>query len=118
MFKGHRGYGLGNVLGGLFRVAAPLLKKGGKALLKEGAKTGLGVLSDVLSGNSLKTAAKNRSRVAGKRLIGQMLGTTNSAESKGTPRKRIKLSQSKKRGHKLLGKKRVNKSRHRDIFSI
>ena len=39
--KSTRGRGLGNLLGGLFRSVVPLLKSGGKALLKEGAKTGM-----------------------------------------------------------------------------
>ena len=39
--KSTRGRGLGNLLGGLFRSVVLLLKSGGKALLKEGAKTGM-----------------------------------------------------------------------------
>ena len=39
--KSMRGRGRGNLLGGLFRPVVPVLKSGGKALLKEGAKTGM-----------------------------------------------------------------------------
>ena len=39
--KSTRGRRTGNLLGGLFRSVVPLLKSGGKALLKEGAKTGM-----------------------------------------------------------------------------
>ena len=71
-----RGLGLGSVLGGLFRMAVPLLKQGGKALLKEGAKTGLQVAQDVMSGQTLKTAAQQRAKQAGKRLFEQAIGQT------------------------------------------
>lgn len=71
-----RGLGLGSVLGGLFRMAVPLLKQGGKALLKEGAKTGLQVAQDVMSGQTLKTAAQQRAKQAGKRLFQQAIGQT------------------------------------------
>ena len=51
---GLRGRGLGSILGGLLRTAVPLLKRGGKALLKEGIRSGLGVAQDVLSGQNIK----------------------------------------------------------------
>lgn len=69
-----RGNGLGNVLSGLFRSAVPLLKQTGKAILKEGAKTGLKVAGDVLSGQNVKDAASQRAREAGKRLYTQAIG--------------------------------------------
>ena len=61
-----RGRGLGSLLSGLVRSAVPLLKSGGKALLKEGAKTGTQLAQDVLSGQNLKSAAKRRAQEAGK----------------------------------------------------
>ena len=57
-----RGRGLGSLLSGLVRSAVPLLKSGGKALLKEGAKTGMQLAQYVLSGQNLKSAAKQRAQ--------------------------------------------------------
>ena len=42
--------GLGNLLGGLFRSAIPLLKKGAKALRKTALQAGADIVGDVLSG--------------------------------------------------------------------
>ena len=64
-----RGRVLGSLLGGLIRSAVPLLKSGGKALLQEGAKTGEQLAGDVLSGQSFKSAAKQRAQEAEKRLF-------------------------------------------------
>ena len=88
-----RGHGLGGLLAGIGRAVVPLLKKGGKALLKEGARTGLQAAHDVLSSSSssstssrrrVGSALKQRSGRAVKRLLNQALG--------GGPRKRIKTS--------------------------
>ena len=56
------------------RSAVPRLKSGGKYLLKEGAKTGMHLAQDVLSGQNLKSAAKQRAQEAGKRLFYQAVG--------------------------------------------
>ena len=69
-----RGRGLGSLLGGIGRTLIPLLKSGGKALLKEGARTGMQVAQDVLSGQNLKSAMKQRAKQAGKRLFHQAVG--------------------------------------------
>ena len=49
--------GRGSLLSGLVFSAVPRLKSGGKSLLKEGAKTGMHLAQDVLSGQNLKSAA-------------------------------------------------------------
>lgn len=88
-----RGHGLGNILGGLTRAIVPMLKRGGQAILKEGARSGMGVLSDVLAGQSFKQAAQKRSKEAGKRLLGrasQVLGAPpGQPESKRIKRRSI-----------------------------
>ena len=48
--------GLGNVLSGWFRSVLPLMKRGGKALLKEGVRTAVQVGSDVFDGKYIKAA--------------------------------------------------------------
>ena len=74
-----RGRGLGNLMGSLFRSVVPLLKSSGKALLKEGAKSGMQLAQDVLFGQSLKTAAKRKAQEAGKRLFHQAVGKVTGA---------------------------------------
>ena len=53
-----RGHGLGSLFGGLLRSAMPLIKRGAVALGKGALKTGVRIADDVLSGQSLKRAAK------------------------------------------------------------
>ena len=97
---GMRGNGLGNVLSGLFRTAIPLLKRGGKALLKEGARAGLGVAQDVISGQNIKSALKSRSKKAGKRILNNAIGQFQMSAPPGQPaikrkRRTKKVKQSK-----------------------
>ena len=64
-----RGYGLGSVLGGLFRSVLPMAKSALKSVGKEALRTGVGIASDVLSGQDLKTAAETRAKHAGRVLL-------------------------------------------------
>lgn len=64
-----KGHGIGNVLSGLVRLAVPVLKSTGKAVLKEGLRTGIDVLGDVLSGSDIKSSVKRRARQSGSRLV-------------------------------------------------
>ncbi|GIY54860.1 uncharacterized protein CDAR_248761 [Caerostris darwini] len=63
-----RGYGLGGVFRLLFRAALPFLVRGGKVVGKEALVTGTKVINDVLTGKDLETAAKNKSKEAGKEM--------------------------------------------------
>ena len=87
--RSFRGHGLGSLLAGIGLAVVPLLKSGGKVLLKEGARTGLQVAQDVLSGHRFDTALKQRSHQAGKRLLNQATG--------GGSRKRIKTKHTRSR---------------------
>ena len=93
-----RGRGLGSPLRGIGRSLIPLLKSGGKALLREGARTGMRVAQDVLSGQNIKSAMKQRARQAGKRLFNQAVGqVAGRTAPPGQPtRKRIKSSTSRR----------------------
>ena len=84
---GHRGHGFGNLLAGIGRAVVPLLKRGGKALLKEGARTGFRVAKDVLTGQRVGSSLKRRAGQAGARLLGQAVSSVTSQA-----RKRIKTS--------------------------
>ena len=84
----YRGHGFGSLLAGIGRAVVPLLKKGGKALLKEGARTGLRVAQDVMSGQRLGSALKQRAGQSGKRLLTQVLSSSPSPSRRR--QKRIK----------------------------
>ena len=49
-----RGYGLGGILGGLFRSAMPLIKQGAKTLGREALRTGVGIAQDAMEGKDIK----------------------------------------------------------------
>ena len=55
-----RGHGLGGILGGVMRMAVPLLKKGAKYLGRQALQTGVGLAEDVLAGKNIKSSAKQR----------------------------------------------------------
>ncbi|GFU02945.1 uncharacterized protein F54H12.2 [Trichonephila clavipes] len=61
-----KGYGLGGIFRRLFRAALPFLVKGVKAVGKEALRTSTRVVSDVLSGENFKIAARKRSEEAGR----------------------------------------------------
>lgn len=111
-----RGRGLGSLLGGIGRSLIPLLKSGGKALLKEGARTGMQLAHDVLSGQNVKSAMKQRAKQAGKRLFDQAVGqVTGRSAPPGQPaRKRIKSSASRRTTQKRSTSKR--RRQPADIF--
>ena len=80
-----RGYGLGNILGGLARVVSPLLRQTGKTLLNEGLKTGVDVLGDVISGQKFGSSIKKRGKEAGSRLLTKAIDSVNSRGLIDTP---------------------------------
>ncbi len=100
-FKGapiQRGYGLGNILGGLFRAALPILKQGATTLGKQALRTGVNIASDALNGQHVQSAAKERLRQAGRQI-------TNRAANH--------LSQKKKTTQRNKGLKRRARSTSR-----
>lgn len=87
VFSGQSGYGIGNILGGLFRAAVPLIKQGGKTLLKETTRAGLDIANDVLSGRNLKTAAKRRTEEMGSRLVHRGIESIRKPIKRSAPRR-------------------------------
>ena len=63
-----RGYGLGNILSGLFRKALPYLWKGAKYAGKAALKTGVDVANDVKDGHDMKSSLKTRTKQLGREL--------------------------------------------------
>ena len=108
----HRGRGLGSLLAGIGRAVVPLLKRGGKALLKEGARTSMQVAHDVLSGQRIGSSLKQRAGQAGKRLFHQAV--THAAGGS----KRIKRNNPNKKKQTTSGNRRRKKNQQhkRDIF--
>ena len=106
-----RGQGLGNLLGGIARMVVPVLKRGGKALLKEGLRTGVGILGDVVGGDGIKASAKRRLRQSGKRLLQSKTRKKPSPPGQPQARRGRRKQATRGRSTKTLG------SRMSDIFS-
>jgi hypothetical protein len=70
-----RGYGFGNIFGGLFKAVTPLLKKGTKTLEREVLKTGLNIVGDVVQGRNIKQTAKLRLKSTGESLLQKAMDT-------------------------------------------
>ena len=68
-----RGHGLGSLFGGLLRSAMPLIKRGAVSLGKGALKTGVRIADDVISGQSIKKAAKRCVMDAGRSLMRGLL---------------------------------------------
>ena len=93
-----RGYGLGGLLGGLFRSAIPLLKKGVAVVGKEALKAGGDIAQDVMNGQNVRASAKRRLKSAGRNLGTRAIN-------------KIKKSTGSKRGKKRGGLNRTVISR-------
>ena len=70
-----RGHGFGSLFGGLLRSVAPLIKRGALALGNRALKTGAQIAGDILSGENIRTAAKRRTKTAGRDLLQSLLAT-------------------------------------------
>ena len=107
-----RGRGLGSIFGGIARSLFPLLKSGAKTLLREGAKTGVQVASDVISGQNVKKALRRRAGESGKRLLNKAVsrftGSSSILPPPPLPPGRIKRRRSEKRKQKPRKKRRKN----------
>ncbi|GFS19336.1 hypothetical protein ElyMa_005029500 [Elysia marginata] len=97
--RDQRGYGLGSLLSGLGRMIVPLLKRGGKALVKEGLNTGLDIARNVVAGNNIKTAERNRVRQAGRNLMGKAIGSASRKRKVSPVKAQSRPSKSRKRVH-------------------
>ena len=76
---------------GLLRSVAPLIKRGALALGNRALKTGAQIAGDILSGENIRTAAKRRTKTAGRDLLQSLLATPPGKRVKrAAPKKRIK----------------------------
>ncbi|GFT35664.1 uncharacterized protein F54H12.2 [Trichonephila clavipes] len=96
-----KGYGLGGIFRRLFRAALPFLVKGGKAVGKEALRTGTRVVSDVLSGENFKIAARKRSEEAGRGMARKAVEHVQSMIGRG------KYKRKRKKQKKVISKKAI-----------
>ena len=59
-----RGYGLGSIFKGLFRLAMPHLQQGAKMIGRKALQTGVNVAQDVLDGDNIKKAISKQAKQA------------------------------------------------------
>ena len=119
--RSYRGHGLGSLLAGIGRAVVPLLKRGGKALLKEGARTGLQVAQDVVSGQRIGSALQQRTGQAGKRLLDRALSTDGSKQKRiktdhASGRKQTSGQRGKKKQRQQQQRRQRKQQRISDIF--
>lgn len=106
-----RGYGLGSLLGGLFRnIVMPFLSRGAKTIGHEAMRAGSHILADVASGSQpFKASLKRHASEAGGNIISKIAGGMQ-----GRGIKRQKLARAVQSG-------RVSRRQHitkrRDIFT-
>jgi len=99
-----RGHGLGSILGGFVRrLVLPFFKTNAKSMLKNAAKTGVEVASDVIDGRSFTDSVKNRVPAGIKRGVEDIVFQSPPAKRQRTPQH--------PRG------RRRRRQRHRDIFA-
>lgn len=104
-----KGYGIGGFFAKLFRTVLPFLKSGAKTVGKEALRTSTMIANDVLAGENLETAAKTRTKEAGKLLARKALTKADEMIGHGKLKRKRKTSR-----HVIRSK--VRKVKGRDIF--
>ncbi len=109
--RGQRGHGLGSMLSGLFRSAAPLLRRGLATFGKHALKTGIDIATDVGEGRGIKESAKRRVREGIKRFASGPFGSHQTGSGK-----RRKISQPNTA--KVIKKRKKKRSqKFNDVFA-
>lgn len=122
--RGQRGHGIGSVLGGLFRSAVPLLKRGLANFGRHALRTGLDIANDVVEGGNFKESAQRRAVSGLKDFARDSIKDLSSSEflsnQSGSGRRRIGKRKASKRkaskGKASKGGRRSAKRRKIDIF--
>ena len=99
-----RGHGFGRLFGGLLRSVAPLIKRGALAL-------GTQIAGDILSGENIRTAAKRRTKTAGRDLLQSLLATPS------PPGKRVKRAAPSRQRRPVKRAARRRRIAEADVFS-
>jgi hypothetical protein len=82
-----QGYGLGGILGKVFRFAMPIVKRGLQFLAPHAARVGSQVLNDVTSGENLGHSIKHRGSDALTGIAQQLLSNMSSQSGRGRKRR-------------------------------
>ena len=106
-----RGHGFGSLFGGLLRSVAPLIKRGALALGNRALKTGAQIAGDILSGENIRTAAKRRTKTAGRDLVQSLLATPS------PPGKRVKRAAPSRQRRPVKRAARRRRIAEADVFS-
>ena len=104
-----RGHGFGSLFGGLLRSVAPLIKRGALALGNRALKTGAQIAGDILSGENIRTAAKRRTKPAGRDLLQSLLATP--------PGKRVKRAAPSRQRRPVKRAAKRRRIAESDVFS-
>ena len=104
-----RGHGFGSLFGGLLRSVAPLIKRGELALGNRALKTGAQIAGDILSGENIRTAAKRRTKTAGRDLLQSLLATP--------PGKRVKRAAPSRQRRPVKRAAKRRRIAESDVFS-
>ena len=104
-----RGHGFGSLFGGLLRSVAPLIKRGALALGNRALKTGAQIAGDILSGEHIRTAAKRRTKTAGRDLLQSLLATP--------PGKRVKRAAPSRQRRPVKRAAKRRRIAESDVFS-
>ena len=104
-----RGHGFGSLFGGLLRSVAPLIKRGALALGNRALKTGAQIAGDILSGENIRTAAKQRTKTAGRDLLQSLLATP--------PGKRVKRAAPSRQRRPVKRAAKRRRIAESDVFS-
>ena len=106
-----RGHGIGSIFGGLFRSFFPILKRLAPVIGRKALQTGVQIADDVIGGQSLKEAAKNRVGNVFQEGINRIAPAENDQSGSGLRRRKRRRQQKKKT-------KSANAKRKKsDIFS-
>ena len=106
-----RGHGFGSLFGGLLRSVAPLIKRGALALGNRALKTGAQIDGDILSGENIRTAAKRRTKTAGRDLLQSLFATPL------PPGKRVKRAAPSRQRRPAKRAARRRRIAETDVFS-
>lgn len=109
-FPGQKGHGIGSFFSGLARFVFPFLKQSAKYVGKRAMSTGTKIISDVLQGQDLQTAANKRMTET----VDEMQAQEGSGRKRGR-KPTVKKTASKKK--KTPVKRRKLTRTVRDIFA-
>lgn len=119
--RGQRGHGIGSVLGGLFRSAVPMLKRGLANFGRHALKAGLDIANDVVEGGDFRESAKRHAVSGLKDFARDTIKDISTSEvlsnQSGSGRRRRRRARTvKRKASKSRGRRKTAKKRKKNIF--